>query len=361
MSSQVPADVATIDFATLELLPYGIIVLDGDGTILYYNAREEQITTRRREDVLGRNFFTEVAPCTKVATFYGQFRDTMASEGTTAEFKFTFPFPDRPRDVEIALTGFRYYEQLLCLVSVRDVTEEEDVRDRILTAERFREVGEVASGVAHNFNNILMAIGMWAKLVRRQLGPEAPAQRGIDQIIKAVDDATSMVRRIADTTRQTPTAGTTDDCIEINSVVQEALDQVTGRIEECQRKITPQGFLDETNPCVRGYGSELREVLVNLLGNAIDATENDGSVSVTTRTVDDQVRVDVTDTGTGMSEETQKKLFRPLFSTKGLAGTGLGLSTSYAIVRRHRGEIRVKSSQGKGSTFSVILPQVPRQ
>src|SRR5919199_3434370 len=92
-----PQDQPEIAFAALDQLPYGIIVVDETGTILYYNAREEQIANRRREDVTGKNFFTEVAPCTQVQEFYGRFQETMRRTGLVAHFHFHFPFPGRPR------------------------------------------------------------------------------------------------------------------------------------------------------------------------------------------------------------------------------------------------------------------------
>ncbi len=146
-----------IDFATLDLLPYGVIVTDQDGVVLYYNKREEQIAGRSRGEVIGRNFFTEIAPCTQVTQFRNRFDDATSS-GVTNTFAFLFPFPGSPREVEISLTGFNYDGNRLCMISVNDKTEQEQVRADILAAERFRELGEVAATVAHNFNNLLMIV-----------------------------------------------------------------------------------------------------------------------------------------------------------------------------------------------------------
>src|SRR5919198_5488368 len=99
----IPPETPEIDFATLDLLPYGIIVVDERGEIIYYNAREEEIAGRRREKIIGKNFFTEVAPCTRVREFYGRFQETMRRSGLVANFHFRFPFPERPREVEISL------------------------------------------------------------------------------------------------------------------------------------------------------------------------------------------------------------------------------------------------------------------
>lgn len=110
------SDVAPIDFATLDLLPYGIIVTDRDGIVLYYNHREEQIAGRAREDVVGRNFFTDIAPCTQVRSFQQRFEQARDMD-LAATFDFVFPFPGNLRAVEIALTGFQYGGNRLCMIS----------------------------------------------------------------------------------------------------------------------------------------------------------------------------------------------------------------------------------------------------
>ena len=133
-------DVPQVDFHALDLLPYGIIVVDEKGVILYYNSREEQIAGRRRADVLGRNFFTEVAPCAQVQEFYGHFQETMSREGWVANFMFRFPFPDQPREVEISLTVSRWTARG-CAHLVSDITEKAVLREHLIRGERLREVG----------------------------------------------------------------------------------------------------------------------------------------------------------------------------------------------------------------------------
>lgn len=354
-SQQVPA----IDFATLELLPYGIIVLDGDGTVLHYNAREEEIANRSREGVLGRNFFSEIAPCTQVAEFHGQFLEIMRSEGATAEFRFHFPFAGRPRDVEVALTAFRYASELLCLVSIRDVSEEERIRSAIVSAEVLSDIGEVASGVAHNFNNLLMAIGTWVSVLKRQIPAGSPSEKALAQISAAVSDGSEMVRRITDMTRERGRE-TTSLPVDLNEVARDAMEQAVPRVERNRadgHQIDLRSILHAELARVTGFASELREVALNLIANAIDAIEGDGTVTVRTFNEENSVVLAVEDTGMGMSQETQRKLFRPLFTTKQDRGTGLGLSTSFGIIRRHGGEFRVQSEPGQGSVFSIVLPQ----
>lgn len=354
--------VPEVDFATLDLLPYGIVVVDEEGKILFYNAREEEIADRRREDVLGKNFFTEVAPCTQVQEFYGRFKETMHRAGLVADFHFNFPFPERPREVEITLTSFQKDGSNLCLISVSDVTEKDVLREHLLRGARLREVGEVAAGVAHNFNNLLTVIRGNAELLLMHLADDAFARKRVEQILKASDDGEQMVGRIRESARHYPEAPAAMTPVKINELVKDSIAFTEDYAKASQdergaRVIFKTELADELSP-VLATASELREVFVNLLRNAVDAIAGEGQVTLRTRAEGGHNVVDVSDTGTGISPEVQEKLFRPLFTTKGEKGTGLGLATCYAILRRHGGDIQVKSTPGEGTDFTVRLPVI---
>jgi photoactive yellow protein len=354
-------DQPDVDFATLDLLPYGIIVVDEAGTVLYYNAREEQIAGRRREDVVGRNFFSEVAPCSQVQEFYGRFKEMLHRAGLVADFHFHFPFPDRPREVEITLTSFEKDGSKLCLISVNDVTEKDVLREHLLRGERLREVGEVAAGVAHNFNNILTVIRGNAELLLLRLPEGDFARQRAEKILKAAEDGEQMVKRIRESTRHhhSETVGALSR-VGLNDIVKDSIafteDYASATRDERGAHARFRTELSGDLPPVLASPSELREVFVNLLRNAVDAIEGEGEVIVRTRVEGPHGVVEVSDTGTGMGPEVLKKLFRPLFSTKGERGTGLGLATAYAVVRRHGGDIQVTSAPGEGTTFTVRLP-----
>lgn len=349
-----------IDFATLDLLPYGIIVVDETGKILFYNAREEQIANRRKEDVTGKNFFTEVAPCTQVREFYGRFQETMHSVGLVASFHFHFPFPERPREVEITLTSFKKDGTNLCLISVSDVTEKDVLRDHLVRGERLREVGEVAAGVAHNFNNLLTVIRGNAELLMMRLEDDEFGRKRAEKILQASDDGEQMIKRIGESARHYPEAPATMLPVQLNDVVKDSIafteDYARASQDERGARIHFKTELADNLSPVRASASELREVFVNLLRNAVDAIEGEGQVTVRTRAGDERNVAEVSDTGAGMSVDVQGKLFRPLFTTKGERGTGLGLATCYAILRRHGGDIEVTSAPDQGTTFTVTLP-----
>ncbi|HEY0380142.1 MAG TPA: ATP-binding protein [Pyrinomonadaceae bacterium] len=148
--------------------------------------------------------------------------------------------------------------------------------------------------------------------------------------------------------------------VHLNDLVKDSIafteDYASATRDERGARVRFRTELGEGLPPVLASPSELREVFVNLLRNAVDAVESEGEVVVRTRAEGPHGLVEVSDTGAGMTPEVQGKLFRPLFTTKGERGMGLGLATSYAIVRRHGGDIQVKSAPGAGTTFTVRLP-----
>lgn len=356
-------DLPEIDFATLDLLPYGIIVVDEGGRILFYNAREEQIARRRREDVVGKNFFKEIAPCAQVQEFYGRFEEAMRETGLVASFSFTFPFPNNPREVEISLSSFRKENSHLCLISVSDVTEKNLLREHIVRSERLREVGEVAAGVAHSFNNLLTVIRGNAELILTMVAEGDPARVRAEKILKAADDGEEIVKRIRSSAHPvTPVSEDETTLVDLNQVIKDSIafteDYASAAQDERGARVSFVTSLAADRLFVRAHASALREVFTNLLRNAVDATEGQGRISVASCSEPNGWnKVEVSDTGAGMGPDIQEKLFRPLFTTKGERGTGLGLSTCYAIVRRYGGDIKIKSAPGEGSTFSVMLPR----
>ncbi len=361
MVTSVPHGQPHIDFATLDLLPYGIIIVNREGTIVFYNSQEEEIAGRRREDVVGKNFFLEVAPCTQVAEFYGRFGETMQRDGLTAQFTFRFPFRPEDRLVDITLTSFRDDDRSMCLIAVRDVSKQERVRERILLAERLREIGEVAATVAHNFNNVLMAVSTHASIIARDATLADRSRTSAEQIRKAVSDATEIVARILRSTRSEGSTAPRER-LSVNAVVIDAVDFSRGYADEARS--TRGASIDiETNlpaeaPFISGIASEIREALVNLIRNSIDAIRGAGKIRVEVRREYGRIALEVADDGEGMPPEVQEKLFRPLFTTKGARGTGLGLASVFTIVQRHGGEISLRSKAGEGTRFLIVLPAV---
>src|SRR5687767_5561837 len=236
------------------------------------------------------------------------------------------------------------------------IAEQERIREQFSQMEKLSALGELASGVAHDFNNTLAGILGRAQLLQRTSDPEK-IKRGLDIIIKTAEDGAKTVKRIQDFARQRR-----DHDFELVSVDQILLDasEITRpRWKNCAEASNIHIGLDlqiGSNAMVMGDDSELREVLVNMVFNAIDAMPEGGKLTLSTTTVDQSVVIKVIDTGVGMYPEVRSRIFDPFFTTKGKAGLGLGLAVSFGIIRRHGGNIEVESQYGKGTEFRITLP-----
>lgn len=236
------------------------------------------------------------------------------------------------------------------------ITEQERIREQFSQMEKLSALGELASGVAHDFNNTLSGILGRAQLLQRTDDPEK-IRRGLEIIIKTAEDGAKTVKRIQDFARQRRDHNF--ELVSIDQILMDASEITRPRWKNCAEAsnihITLQLHI-ESNAMVMGDDSELREVLVNMVFNAIDAMPEGGKLSLTTRIAGDSVIIKVVDTGVGMYPEVRSKIFDPFFTTKGKAGLGLGLAVSFGIIRRHGGNIEVESQYGKGTEFCITLP-----
>jgi signal transduction histidine kinase/CheY-like chemotaxis protein len=236
------------------------------------------------------------------------------------------------------------------------IAEQERIREQFSQMEKLSALGELASGVAHDFNNTLAGILGRAQLLQRTNDPEK-IRRGLDIIIKTAEDGAKTVKRIQDFARQRRDHDF--ELVSIDQILMDASEITRPRWKNCAEASNIHITLDlqiGSNAMVMGDDSELREVLVNMVFNAIDAMPEGGTLSLTTRTAGDSVIIKVVDTGVGMYPEVRSRIFDPFFTTKGKAGLGLGLAVSFGIIRRHGGNIDVESQYGKGTEFRITLP-----
>ena len=238
-------------------------------------------------------------------------------------------------------------------------------QDQIVQAEKLRAMGELASGVAHDFNNVLAVVLGNTQLLLHQLdrlGSEEIRQ-GLKVIERSSMDGAETIRRIQEFTgvrrdREFISLSLNDIVTEVVNVTQPRWRDQTQK-KGIQIELTPR--LGQI-PLIMGNPSEMREVLTNIIFNAVDAMAQGGKLTIATQPqAEDWVEVRIEDTGIGMTEEVKKRVFDPFFTTKGVTNSGLGMSVSYGIIKRHGGEILIESEPGKGSTFRVCLPIHPSQ
>jgi len=232
----------------------------------------------------------------------------------------------------------------------------EESQQRIVQGERLRALGEMAGGVAHDFNNTLAIIVGRAEVLLNET-EDSELQRQLDVIIKVALDAAQTVKRIQEFTRMRRARPFQQ--VLVDQLIEEIVDVTRSRWkDEAQSKGIRYEMVVEAGrtPAIAGDPSEIREALTNIIFNALDAMPDGGRVTLRTGVEGDRVVCVVADTGVGMSEEVRQRIFDPFFTTKGERGTGLGLSVVYGIVTRHNGEIDVQSRLGQGTTFVLKFP-----
>lgn len=232
--------------------------------------------------------------------------------------------------------------------------EHEQKREQAVHAEKMAALGELSFGVAHNVNNTLTGILGRAQLLMRTHDPEK-INTGIEMIIKSAEDGAQIIRRIQDFARRSPSREF--QTVSVAELMKDVCEMSRPRWEARENgpQIRVSLFADSTSQLM-GDPVELRETLVNMLYNAIDAMPGGGEIRMSSHEVDGRVILSISDNGTGMSQEVKSRLFDPFFTTKGRAGTGMGLAVSFGIIRRHNGTIDVESEPGRGTTFRISLP-----
>jgi len=232
--------------------------------------------------------------------------------------------------------------------------EHEERREKATHAEKMAALGELSFGVAHNVNNTLTGILGRAQLLLRTNDAQK-ISAGIEMIIKSAEDGAHIIRRIQDFARKQPSRKFQP--VSVAGLMKDVCEMSRPRWETrpLGQQVRLALFADCTSS-VMGDAVELREVLVNMIYNAVDAMPNGGEIRMSAQEVDGRVVLNISDTGAGMTPEVKSRLFDPFFTTKGKDGTGMGMAVSFGIIRRHNGSIDVESEIGRGTTFRLSLP-----
>jgi len=351
----------------IESANVGIMVAE-DGKITQVNKKAEKIFGYSREELIGQS------PSIITPEEYSKKHKRLLSEilKSKKEGKMIFEEEGIRKDgsyfpVEISFT-VTLEDKVRIIAVISDLTEKKEMEYKLLQAEKLKSLGELAGGVAHDFNNILAAILGRAQLLQMYIDQPAGKQekrksvmemkKGLDIIEKAAQDGAETVRRIQEFSRKR-----TDDRyftqVNINELIEHVLEftRVRWKDEAESKGIKIQvkkGF--SPLPLITGSASELREVFTNLINNAIDALPQGGQIKVKTFKRDSYIFIKMEDNGIGILKEMKDRIFDPFFTSKGPQSTGLGLSVSYGIINRHRGTITVDTAKDKGTAFTISLP-----
>jgi PAS domain S-box-containing protein len=339
----------------LESARESIYAVDMEGRFKWCNSATLLALGLKREEFIGRHLVDLVYEADR-DTISEKLQMALMGEAQTYEMRYHSEdgrlryarVDNSPLVVEGRTTGV--------LGIARDITEQKQERERVARADKLRALGQLASGVAHDFNNSLAAILGRAQLLRRQTQDEALV-RNVEIIQTAAEDAAATVRRIQTFARKS--TAKEFEKLDVSSLLNDAVEITRTRWQnEARLRGLDYDVVLMADEGLHTFGSasELREVFVNLIVNAVDAMPEGGKLSIGCVSEGGRLRLQFADTGTGMPEDVRQKIFDPFFTTKGAQGTGLGLSVSYSIIERHEGSISVASELGGGTVFTIDLP-----
>jgi PAS domain S-box-containing protein len=332
-----------------------------DGKLGIYNTRFAGLFGYSEQELKGKRLldfvYTEDLP-------KAQERFDKKIAGEEVEDIYEIRMLNRNGEVFFLEIGDRPYSQKGKTVGIevimRDISERRKIEEQLIQSEKLRAVGQMASGVAHDFNNALAIILGITELLERQVNSLNPEEikRQLKVIETAALDAAETVRRIQEFTRIRIDKEYSK--VNINEIVEEVKEMSKPRWkDQAQEKginIELTTLLEKDLPPVMGNPSELREVLTNVIFNSIDAMPEGGKIVIETRNINKEIQIQVTDTGEGIPQEVRRRIFDPFFTTKGVISDGLGLSIAYNIITRQGGRIEIESEERKGTAVKIILP-----
>ncbi|MGR3173030.1 MAG: response regulator [Candidatus Scalindua sp.] len=265
--------------------------------------------------------------------------------------------------VEIQATFLEYEGEEYICAFVRNITERKQMQEALLQSEKLKSIGTITAGIAHEFNNILAIISGNVQLLEGSRKDDEELTNALSTIKRATNDGAEISRRML---KFTKTAKDITGFVpfDINELINQAIDFTRPRWKNMAQAKGINYHMDTEGmkrvPSILCNPTELREVLVNIINNALDAMPDDGRITFRTWSEEDTVFISISDTGEGMPEDIRKNIFDPFFTTKVAVGTGLGMSTAYGIITRHGGNIEVESEVGKGSTFTLKFPSAAK-
>lgn len=339
----------------LESARESIYALDREGSYQWCNQAMLELTGFTMNELIGGNFLEHVHEADREMC-RARFATALAGEAQRFESRYVA----RDGAVRYALVNTAPIvvdgETTGVLGIAHDITEQKQERESAARADKLRALGQLASGVAHDFNNSLAAILGRAQLILRRVHDDELI-RSLGVIVTAAEDAASTVRRIQTFARKSSAAEM--ESLDLGNLLRDAIEITRTRWQNEARAAGQniEVLLNaDAGSLTRGNASELREVFVNLIVNAVDAMPKGGNVTISCKRNGAQIQLRFADTGTGMEEEVRERVFEPFYTTKGVHGTGLGLAVSYGIIERHNGTISVSSKRGQGTSFHIELP-----
>jgi PAS domain S-box-containing protein len=340
-----------------ELIQEDVIVMASNYRVLDINETLAKKLGMKRKDAIGRHCYEllhrENAPCS------GEDHPCplVQTVNTGKPFRVTHVHYDKD-DKEIFYSISCYPlidngEVVGAIEIARDITSDIDMQKVMMQHDKLASIGRLAAGVAHEINNPLTTILTSAMLIQEDTNPGDPNYQELQTIADEALRCRKIVSSLLDFARQSRPVKKRHN---LNDVVKESV--VLTRKQAAFNDVILEQSLAEDLPASNMDKDQLEQAIINLILNAIEATDSGGKVVVTTRFVDktDTIELEVSDSGKGISEENLARIFDPFFTT-GESGTGLGLAITHGIIEQHGGTINVESELGRGTSFTVGLPR----
>jgi two-component system nitrogen regulation sensor histidine kinase GlnL len=345
----------------LTSLEDGVITVDAEGTVIFFNEAAESLTeisaaTARRKPL--ERLFKREPWLLELA------RSTRPPRQESARGEGDF-ITRWGRKTPVSVTASPLQDHtgnfLGSILLLRDIKHRKELEEDLKQADRLAMLGTLAAGLAHEIRNPLGGIKGAAQLLRRAIESDASLRAYTDIMIRESDRVNQLIEQLLDLSRPWQLNFAP---VNIHEILDEVL-LLEGHSAP-EKTITVRKRFDPSLPAIRGDRAQLTQVFLNLVKNAYQAMDQGGSLVLTTRLETDfHIRaqgkrrsrfiwVDIADDGSGITEENLSHIFSPFFTTKN-SGTGLGLATCYRIINEHGGMIRVESAAGKGTTFKVCL------
>jgi PAS domain S-box-containing protein len=334
----------------------GVFATDLGGRFLWANTRAADLFGFAGLSIEGKSFLQSIHPddLGKVRSNFNR-----AANGEAQRYELRCLTPNGIEHHALITNSPIYAENEIAgvLAVMRDITEERMAAEQTMRSDKLRALGQLASGVAHNFNNALTAVLGYTQMALVEV-VDPKVTRYLNTVEKAALDAARMVQRVQNFARQRQ-----DESLapaNVNLIVRDALDLTRSRWRDDARATGVEYdiiFRPSEGLMVTCDESALREVFVNIIINALDAMPSGGRLTITaTLENNNTALVSFEDNGSGMTEEVRQRIFEPFYTTKGVKGYGMGLAVSFGIIERHGGEIQVKSEPDSGATFTLKLP-----
>lgn len=333
-----------------------IMVLDTDGKIIRFNKTCEKISGHPLKEAQGQYFWDLLLPESERANTKRQFKEVMKTETTYHYATTLLTKGKQTRIIEWANTTFwNPTGDIEYVISTGiDITKAQQLQSQLLQAEKLTAVGKLSASIAHEINNPLFGIRNVLERLKEKANLNEDNADFAHLAIQECDRIKNLIVDLQGFNR--PTSGVMTP-VNINNILGNML--LLSKKEMENKNIKVDTYLCTELCNIQAITDQIKQVILNLLNNAIEAMPNGGTITITTAKSSDQKTVNLTiaDTGAGINKKDLEHIFEPFFTTKSaVKGTGLGLSVSYGIMKRHGGEIFVKSTPKQGTQFTISLP-----